>query len=244
MALILHCEASSNPLRNIARSRPNLTHDLGGYEWKVVGGERCFWNPGSSGSSDKGIGLFTSNLADEVGFHLARHSFTARIRVYGTNYYNGAHIAGNYNYSGGSVTEQGWAIQLNNTRKLRFYDTTSWREGPTLAADEWCDIAIVNDNGSVLFYVDGVLTDTITGTALSNAGNRFALGGRRINTTDSDFAFPGGIQSFKIWNRALTHSEVKEQRIRDQRFVDVYSQAIEPIASSGTPYYQRRRMVA
>jgi hypothetical protein len=75
------------------------------------------------------------------------------------------------------------------------------------------------DSSSIRIYVNGVLTgSTNTGFALSfNTANLFRIGRSAVPANSFDGPFNGTIYSFKLYNRALTESEVaynfQEERI-------------------------------
>jgi len=73
--------------------------------------------------------------------------------------------------------------------------------GAAITVDTWAHVVIVNNNGALSFYVNGVQTSTTT-TAFGNIG--FKLGDRpgTINP------FAGCIDEFRIYNRALSATEI------------------------------------
>ena len=89
-------------------------------------------------------------------------------------------------------------------------DEESTTSTPLTTAGVWYDVAVTFNAGTVLFYVNGVVQPSDGGNALTSikAGSDPLLIGTRItNSTDN---FDGEIQNLKVWNKALTATEIKD----------------------------------
>jgi len=73
--------------------------------------------------------------------------------------------------------------------------------GAAIAVNTWAHVAIVNKNGALSFYVNGVQTSTST-AAFGNIGYKL---GDRPGTINP---FAGYIDEFRIYNRALSATEI------------------------------------
>ena len=95
---------------------------------------------------------------------------------------------------------------------------------------QWMHLTGVADNGSITIYKDGIDTghcfqyqgDGPCQQQLDTAGNRIVIdpvagsAPLRIGTQDGKSYFQGGIAALRIWNRALTNTEVSDLYQSDQ----------------------------
>ena len=80
--------------------------------------------------------------------------------------------------------------------------------GPDLRDDVWHHIAFVFTDGTIQYYVDGVLEDTETNNVPSfNSNDQWSIGQEHDNGGPSDF-FNGAINEFRLWHTARTGEEI------------------------------------
>lgn len=117
-----------------------------------------------------------------------------------------------------TTSGNGWAFGLNNTflqfstYGVKDYFTT---QGTGMKAGQWYHIAAVMDSSNaVSFYIDGVLVEKVTsaGPGIADTDDVLLIGARTNNgaTTLTD-GFNGLIDDLKIYNRALSASEIAGQ---------------------------------
>ncbi|MBU0504827.1 FG-GAP repeat protein [bacterium] len=112
-----------------------------------------------------------------------------------------------YSYSASSHT---WGLYIYN-RKLYF--TTDTASGTakaisnTLTEGSWIHVAAVYDGSQVSLYINGVLVDTATQTgSLYTTPKDMSIGCN--STTSCTVPFYGKLDEFKMYNRALSESEI------------------------------------
>lgn len=74
--------------------------------------------------------------------------------------------------------------------------------------ERWYHLAAVHENGVNRLYVDGVLQDTVEHLLWTNPSQPLHIG--RKGTAEPNFFFRGTIDDVRIYNRALTDSEIRE----------------------------------
>jgi len=119
-------------------------------------------------------------------------------------------IFGNYNVGANDIN-----FEKLGGRRMRFYwnrgerDVTTGNNVVTTTGD-YHHITMVRDKAANVFrlYVNGVLLNTITnvGTDVTSTGSTFRIGG---DTRDGATIHNGNIPVVKLYNRALTTAEVK-----------------------------------
>ncbi len=80
-----------------------------------------------------------------------------------------------------------------------------------LSANQWIHLVLVNDTSSGLshIYTNGALTKSLAPGSVTAPGIDFLIGARRNSTnTDSTIYFSGYIDDVRIYNRALSQSEI------------------------------------
>lgn len=120
------------------------------------------------------------------------------------------------NYNAG-LTPTGYALTWGNNT-FSFYYANGGLVGvlrtssSTSIINKWSNIVLVYNGTNVLFYLNGALLTSLSGTNPIN----WTLGSSivtRVNigkkSTDTGY-FPGSIGSIKVYNRALTFSEVED----------------------------------
>jgi len=103
-----------------------------------------------------------------------------------------------------------------------------------IVAGQWRHLTGVADNGSITIYKNGIDSghcfqyqgDGPCQQQLDTADNRIVINPvagsapRRIGTQDGKSYFQGGIAALRIWNRALTNTEVRDLYQSDQVSTD------------------------
>ncbi len=103
----------------------------------------------------------------------------------------------------------GWALYHNGTQWMIDTGTQQFATNQNVQLDAWQHLAVVFDadasGGQVRFYVNGIEV-TVGATPLfdRNVDGRLLIGS---NSTGRE-SFVGNIDEFRVWNRALTGSEV------------------------------------
>ena len=119
----------------------------------------------------------------------------------------------------GLGTDLTFAVLINTTQKTIIFH---WYDGAfksstsplnALTFDSWNLISVVRDSSSVSFYVNGIHLSTNTGLTdptpvPSNLGIGASRAGTSVGTTAQDFS--GRISYIKIYNRALSTLDVKQ----------------------------------
>jgi len=128
-------------------------------------------------------------LPNSVSIWFSGNSLSGAYYLYGkSDTYNGVYI---YTESGSSFV----AVRVNN---VNYQYTWTYSTG-------WHNLITVRDGTNIIAYMDGILlgsqTDTTTAynTALEAVGSRGT----------SNYDFNGNLANFKIYNRALSASEIK-----------------------------------
>jgi len=95
-------------------------------------------------------------------------------------------------------------IQITTTGSIAFgiQNVANYTGSSSIPVNTWAHATIVNNNGTLTFYVNGVQTSTKTSAFVKNG---FILG--NINSTFT-YPFAGYIDDFRIYNRALSVSEI------------------------------------
>lgn len=143
---------------------------------------------------------------------------------------------GNVNNLAGSFTMMFWikpngqnelnsertiVSKYNGTSGYRVYLPTNnkinviWNGGTLLASNtvlpngKWHNIALTFTVDKLSLYIDGVLDRTITTTAPTVNNNNFTLGAEFFNKNDVRNYFNGEIDEFRLWNRALSLTQLR-----------------------------------
>ena len=96
-----------------------------------------------------------------------------------------------------------FAIYLTNGDKINFFYAGSNHTSNTVVPlNSWAHIAVVNNAGSVTFYLNGVADGTATGAP------SFTYNGFGISNAGS-FPFLGKMDDVRIYNRALSTSDIQ-----------------------------------
>lgn len=109
--------------------------------------------------------------------------------------------------------------------------------------DEWHHFVAVQKNGSIYTYVDGVAGGVATAKDISNTWDIY-LGGKvgEKDGEDTIQQFFGAIDEFKIYNRALTYSEItgieiekpeKEELVLDLDFANMADGVVTDLTGKG-----------
>ncbi len=111
-------------------------------------------------------------------------------------------------------------FSLRISNKLEFYIRSGGSSHRTftgntiLLTGKWYHVAIVADrNGNAVFYINGVKeTNTLDISSVGDVStNNYAEIGKsnNIETNSSHRAFKGDMDEYRIWNRALTQTEIR-----------------------------------
>ncbi len=125
---------------------------------------------------------------------------------------------------------------LTSSGQLDFGGTTRIDDG------EWHHVAGVFDNGTVNIYIDGILdASTTTGITFGSSVTRYGFIGRGSEATSFNGStgpndeFNGEMDDLKIWNRALSQTEIRNNMCQhvsgNEPGLDIYYKFDE---SSGT----------
>ncbi|MFN7013460.1 MAG: LamG domain-containing protein, partial [Bacteroidia bacterium] len=105
----------------------------------------------------------------------------------------------------------GFRVYLSADNKIN----VTWAGGTTLTSatalpnSEWHNIAIIYSSGSVRLYIDGVLDSTVASAAPVSNTNTFSIGAEYRSKSDTRNFFKGDIDEFRLWNRALSLTQLK-----------------------------------
>lgn len=134
-------------------------------------------------------------------------AFTINIRMMVRNFVNNARVLDNQE----SGPANGITILTLNTNQIRFrvYNATtpvSSIDSGTLKTNTWYDVCAVYTQDDVRFYIDGVEAGNDTSATMTEATADLYIGKRKGGSSYADII----IDDFKIYNRALTASEVTD----------------------------------
>ncbi|MDX1981647.1 MAG: LamG-like jellyroll fold domain-containing protein [Bryobacteraceae bacterium] len=175
----------------------------------------CNWAPGLAGTSMKFYG-------DSIS-HLRINSYSA-LNAINSTFTVAAWINRDFSQSGyigvitrqrGSGTNNQFFLGLNNNRySMRVTTANGEREalGPTAPLGQWVHLAATYDGGTIRVYVDGVLVATRAQSgSILNESKPLIIAGNQNNTiTDNaDLLFDGRVDDARIYNRAISASEVQ-----------------------------------
>lgn len=109
------------------------------------------------------------------------------------------------------ITKDTGAVEI--TISTNGSDEVYYITANSLALDTWQHIALTYDNASIQFYINGIeagingsITGTLTG-AMHNSTAPIQLGSR-----SSAIFYEGDMDEVRIWTRALTTTEVNDQK--------------------------------
>lgn len=115
-------------------------------------------------------------------------------------------------YSAGSTDTQYWSVAINASSKLEFrvdlISSATYISTNTISQNTWHHIVVTkqgDDTNNVKFYIDGVLDATASAGSLVMPMGTRGIGTRMEGPTEY---FQGGIDDLRIYNRALSPSEI------------------------------------
>jgi hypothetical protein len=118
------------------------------------------------------------------------------------------------NGNGAGTGQIEWGIRTNGGQ-LDFGSTATIDDG------NWHHVAAVYDNGTATIYIDGVLDNQTTqGTVFGSGNTRFGFIGRGSEattfngTTGPNNEFTGEMEEVRIWNKAKTADEIRQDMCR------------------------------
>lgn len=118
----------------------------------------------------------------------------------------------------GTGASNGWSLTLMNGPRVRFWREFSGGDGQWgnigITYGKWHHIAVAYDdsdpNNDPIIYLDGSIIATSdsnsTGTAVDDSAANFTIG----NSNAGDRTFDGAIDDTRLYNRALSASEISE----------------------------------
>lgn len=107
----------------------------------------------------------------------------------------------------------------------------------TISNDKWHHIAATFDGSTAKMYIDGIEVVSATPSAPIDNSHSFVIGSDKANSTTTPIEinfFDGAIQEVRIWNVALTESQIREMMNQhiEQNSSNVIGQSI-PLDISG-----------
>nr|WP_294775004.1 LamG-like jellyroll fold domain-containing protein [uncultured Flavobacterium sp.] len=105
----------------------------------------------------------------------------------------------------------GFRVYLSPENKV----IVTWTGGTTLTSStvlpnsEWHNIAIIYSSGSIKLYIDGVLDSAVSSAAPTSNNSTFSIGGEYRSKSDIRNIFKGDIDEFRLWNRAISLTQLK-----------------------------------
>ncbi len=114
------------------------------------------------------------------------------------------------------------AANTNNSFALSYFNgSLNYNVGSTASvfflpdAGFWHHVALTFDAGVVKLYLDGTQVGSVTGMSLTYGNFPILIGASQQTTAVRTSFFPGLIDEFRIYNRALTASELKNQYLNN-----------------------------
>jgi trimeric autotransporter adhesin len=105
----------------------------------------------------------------------------------------------------------GYRIVLlpNNRINVEWTGGTALTSNTALPNNIWHNIAVVYNSGTLSMYIDGILDNTISSGIPTSNSNSFSIGGEWRTSSDISNHFKGDIDEVRIWNKALTVTELR-----------------------------------
>ncbi|MEK8180954.1 LamG-like jellyroll fold domain-containing protein [Flavobacterium buctense] len=100
-------------------------------------------------------------------------------------------------------------LSTNNKVNVTWNGGTTLTSATTLPNSEWHNIAVIYSSGSIKLYIDGVLDSTVASAAPVANTNTFSIGAENRSKSDTRNFFNGDIDEFRLWNKAITLTELK-----------------------------------
>ncbi|MFC1789720.1 right-handed parallel beta-helix repeat-containing protein [Patescibacteria group bacterium] len=115
-------------------------------------------------------------------------------------------------FSIGTISE-GYAASIEDNNMIWFYtDGTSgawnWYTGQAVSVGQWTHLAFVYDGSAKYLYMDGIFSTSSNSTGTMST----TTGSLRIGASYAgvpNYPFPGAIDEFRIYSRALTAKEIQ-----------------------------------
>lgn len=175
----------------------------GGNDGTLTGGS---WATSAIGTALEYDGTIVENVSCSSGYDFSTGTVSFWVYADSTTT-GGIGLVGN-----GSGSDYDWMSYLTgNGTDLRFYKkngsgASESSTTTTVAANQWNYVAMTKTGTSVVIYVNGVQSNTLT---LVDSTIRNTLN-FRINTVWSSASLVGLLQNVRVYNRALTATEVAE----------------------------------
>lgn len=176
-------------------------------------------NNGTTASTDTPSGNGQSRQFNGESFIEIQDNFLPAGNSFSTNiWFKTGHtdcpFIGSDNYGGGNKASAIWIMESSKLRYAPYNSYNSWTTEGTISEyldNQWHMLTLTYDGETPLFYVDGVLFETYSG---SN-GTRMSWGNITKSYIGSDetanhqWYFQGKLDNFRSYSRALTVSEIQ-----------------------------------
>ena len=156
---------------------------------------------------------FTNNSISFINSNFAAFGLNSFSSSVWAKFTNPGNNLGNFVRYGNGVNGAGWGIRYTGNSKINCleYSVTNNNVTSGFAYNDnnWHNIIFVKDvnNLSILLYIDGVLTNTVS--MASGYLNNISVGlPLNIGTANGYESFIGSLDDIGIWNRALTTQEI------------------------------------
>ena len=100
-------------------------------------------------------------------------------------------------------------LSTNNKVNVTWNGGTTLTSNTTLPNSEWHNIAVIYSSGLIRLYIDGVLDSTVASAAPVANTHTFSIGAENRTKSDTRNFFSGDIDEFRLWNKAITLTELK-----------------------------------
>ncbi|MGL2966423.1 LamG-like jellyroll fold domain-containing protein [Flavobacterium sp. XGLA_31] len=100
-------------------------------------------------------------------------------------------------------------LTTDNKIHVMWDGVTHLTSSVTLPFNQWHNVAIVYNGTNVKLYIDGVVDTSVVTVAPNTNSNTFSIGAEYKNKTITKNYFKGDIDEFKIWNKALTITQIR-----------------------------------
>ncbi|MCL8007222.1 LamG domain-containing protein, partial [Gelidibacter japonicus] len=112
----------------------------------------------------------------------------------------------------GTALTDGYDLSLIGNRLYFRYNNINAAINATqdMSPNQWYHVAVTFDGSNYNLYIDGFFLRTVSGSAPTSSSNRALIGAMdRTNNLPINY-FNGGIDEVRIWNTALTETQIRE----------------------------------
>lgn len=116
-------------------------------------------------------------------------------------------IIGKDNFAGNN----GYSLWIYDDNKLtlRFGSSRIYKSSTSIPSNSWVHVAGTFDGTNAKLYINGTLSASYTGSAPSSNSGLLYLGTPQDAVGNSLFNFSGTLEDIRIWNIALTQSDIQ-----------------------------------